>query len=74
MEGWVVGARTSPFSNLEPVRPRRISATEGNDFAAQFRLADLSGQGGVGYNDDYGADEEFHPYTKRSPGADKKRY
>ena len=45
VEGWVLGARTSPFSNLEPVGSRRLSATEGNDFAARFRLADLSGPG-----------------------------
>ena len=73
VEGWVLGARTSPFSNLEPVGSRRLSATEGNDFAARFRLADLSWKGGVGYNKDYRADEEFHPYTKRS-GAPKKKY
>jgi len=74
VEGWVLGARTSPFSNLEPVGSRRLSATEGNDFAARFRLADLSGPGGVGYDDDYGTDEDYHPYTKRSPGGDKKKY
>ena len=45
VEGWVLGARTSPFSNLEPIGSRRLSATEGNDFAARFRLADFSGPG-----------------------------